>query len=307
MNCRFCEKIFRKQYHIREIYKELCIVGNDVKQAQKTILHVKCGNKCAKCKKPLVESGDARAGGECAHIYGENPTSARYDATQDKAFVNSEKNLIYVCPNCHDEIDNKKPHDFPPEILFEMKNAHEAAVDASLQDNIKSGRLFTYLTQVVVRLSSMEMSTKSGPYNRSHLEYEINDKIDCNNIKVYKELIHEYGVYQSYLQNENGLYKISISEGGYEKRKIYNRIRTVYAKIIVELKKEGLYAPYDGDMIFLMGYNKIRELIINSKEYVEMNDDDLMHCLYIVLVDAFIECKWFENPNKGGGILDSSS
>jgi len=37
-----------------------------------------------------------------------------------------------------------------------------------------------------------------------------------------------------------------------------------------------------------------------------MNDDDLMQCLYIVLVDAFIECKWFENPNIGGEIDDSS-
>ncbi|MCL1808632.1 MAG: hypothetical protein FWG42_02570 [Clostridiales bacterium] len=48
-------------------------------------------------------------------------------------------------------------------------------------------------------------------------------------------------------------------------------------------------------------------MVKNSKEFIEMNDDDLMHCIHIVLVDAFIECKWFENPKSGGGNLGSAN
>lgn len=279
-----------------------------VPRPQQRLLLVKSGNKCARCKKTLAESGDSRALCVNAHIFGEKPGAARHDPNLDMVFVNSDKNLICLCPNCHDIIDYVRPNDYPTERLFQMKQQHEDSVRMSLQNNIANGKISTYLAAVVVRLGNMETSPNESLHKMDHLPYQINDKIDCNNIKIYRELIHEYGAFQSYLQNEeNGLYKISTSEGGYEKRNIYNRIRNVYVEIIGELERQGNPAPYDGDSIYLAGYNKIRELIINSKEYTDMIDDVLMHCIYIVLVDAFIECKWFENPNKGGGVIDSSS
>ena len=281
-------------------------MAKDVKQSQKTILHVKSGNRCADCKKQLVESGDAKAGGVCAHIYGENPTSARYDSAIDRSFVNSEKNLIYVCTECHDKIDNRRPNEYPPERLFDMKKKHEDAVSMSLQNNIESGKISTYLTKIIVHLGNMKRIPECDSYSRNKLAHEIVDKIDHNNIKIYSELIHEYGIYQTWLHSQNGLYKISTSEGGYEKRNIYNRIRNIYVEILGDFQREGKHLPYDGDQVFQAGYNKIRELVISSKDYVEMNDDELMHCLYIILVDAFIECKWFENPNNGGDSCDSS-
>ena len=262
------------------------------------------------CKRTFVESGDISALCEDARIFGEKPGSARHDSSLiGTEFLNSDENLICLCPNCHDIIDKVRPDDYSTDILFEMKKQHEDAVRMSYLDNVSDGRLSVYLARVVVHLGNMAMLPEGGDfYNLNHLEYKITDKIDYNNIKIYKELIHEYGIYQSYLQSEDeGLYKISTSEGGYEKRNIYNRIRSVYVEILGEFQREGKCSPYDGDQIFQAVYNKIRELIINSKEYVEMNDDDLMHCLYIVLVDAFIECKWFENPNSGGEANDSSS
>ena len=274
---------------------------------QQRLLHVKSGNKCAICKRTLVESGDISALCEDAHIFGEKLGSARHDSSLDMIFVNSDENLICLCPNCHTIIDKVRPDEYTAEVLFEIKKRHEDSVRLSLLNNVSSGKISIDLARVIIHLGNMEMDIKDDVYSRTHLEYEISDKIDHNNIVIYKELIHEYGIYQSYLQGEeNGLYKISTSEGGYEKRNIYNRIRSIYVEILGELRKEGQHPPYDGDQIFQAGYNKIRELIINSKEYVEMNDDDLMHCLYIVLVDAFIECKWFENPSIGGEIDDSS-
>ena len=61
-------------------------------------LHAKSGNRCAICKTILVDvkNVDAACIGQNAHIYGEKPRAARYDATKDETFVNSEENLIFL-------------------------------------------------------------------------------------------------------------------------------------------------------------------------------------------------------------------
>ena len=86
-------------------------------------LHAKSGNRCAICKTILVDvkNVDAACIGQNSHIYGEKPRAARYDATKDETFVNSEENLIFLCCNCHTKIDNEEK-DYPPERLFEIKN-----------------------------------------------------------------------------------------------------------------------------------------------------------------------------------------
>lgn len=98
-----------------------------VKEQKK--LHTKSGNRCAICKTVLVDVKNVTSAciGENAHIYGEKPGAARYDATKNKKFVNSEENLIFLCCNCHTKIDNEEK-DYPTEKLFEIKKQHECAV-----------------------------------------------------------------------------------------------------------------------------------------------------------------------------------
>lgn len=67
------------------------------------LLHTKSGNRCAMCNIVLVEH--AVCIGENAHIYGEKPDAARYDASLPVSYVNSEPNLIFLCCNCHKKID----------------------------------------------------------------------------------------------------------------------------------------------------------------------------------------------------------
>ncbi len=71
------------------------------------LLHSKSGNRCAMCKMLLTDPANENAAciGENAHIYGEKPDAARYDASKDEQYVNSEKNLIFLCCNCHKKID----------------------------------------------------------------------------------------------------------------------------------------------------------------------------------------------------------
>ena len=55
------------------------------------LLHTKSGNRCAMCKAVLVDVGNPFAAcvGENAHIYGEKPDAARYDAAKDSSLRES--------------------------------------------------------------------------------------------------------------------------------------------------------------------------------------------------------------------------
>jgi hypothetical protein len=70
--------------------------------------------------------------GEAAHIRGERPGSARYDATMTDEDRNSYRNLIYLCGDHHTQID-KQESDFPVDRLLRMKAAHETKARTAMQ------------------------------------------------------------------------------------------------------------------------------------------------------------------------------
>ena len=102
-----------------------------IKSTEQKLLHVKSGNSCAKCKGLLVTEGVCI--GENAHIYGEKPGSARYDASQPASFVQSDANLIFLCSSCHTIID-RNVTEYPATRLFEMKRLHEEEIVRRIED-----------------------------------------------------------------------------------------------------------------------------------------------------------------------------
>lgn len=95
------------------------------------------GNVCAfpgcDCElvRPATDGNDPLNLGEMAHIYGERPGAARYDANFPKEQLNSHANLIFVCPTHHTEID-QQPAKYPVEMLQGWKAEHERSVRSAL-------------------------------------------------------------------------------------------------------------------------------------------------------------------------------
>lgn len=65
--------------------------------------------------------------GEAAHIAGEQPNAARFDASMTDDQRNHFSNLIYLCGDHHTQID-KQHHHFPIDALYRIKAEHEAKV-----------------------------------------------------------------------------------------------------------------------------------------------------------------------------------
>ena len=106
--------------------------------APKTIksLFAHSGNMCAfpGCNQVLAYNEDLNVSNIC-HIYGLKPNSARYDKEKDVDFLNSESNLILLCPTHHTLVDKDQKH-FTVETLLAMKASWESYVEDKLNSCI---------------------------------------------------------------------------------------------------------------------------------------------------------------------------
>lgn len=105
----------------------------------KLLLAFRSGDRCAfpECGKALTVDGgpscDPAIIGEAAHIAGERPGAARYDAAMTDEQRDHYDNLIYVCSNDHVVIDTQRAN-FPVARLLAMKAGHEAKVREAMNE-----------------------------------------------------------------------------------------------------------------------------------------------------------------------------
>lgn len=103
----------------------------------KLLLAFRSGGRCAfpDCPRQLTVDapggGDPVVLGEAAHIAGEQPNAARYDAEMTNDQRNHYSNLIYLCGDHHTQIDKQHAH-FPADALHRFKIEHEAKVRQGL-------------------------------------------------------------------------------------------------------------------------------------------------------------------------------
>jgi hypothetical protein len=103
----------------------------------KLVLAFRSGDVCAfpGCGKRLTY--EAKAGpdthiGEAAHICGEKPAAARYDASMTNEERDDVRNLIYLCADHHTIID-KVEADWSTSALKTLKGEHESRVRQAIE------------------------------------------------------------------------------------------------------------------------------------------------------------------------------
>jgi hypothetical protein len=103
----------------------------------KVLLAFRSGGVCAfpKCGKHLTyeaKVGEDTYVAEAAHIRGDKPTAARYDASMTENERNSVQNLIFMCTDHHTIID-KVEADWPTATLQALKATHEDRVRQAME------------------------------------------------------------------------------------------------------------------------------------------------------------------------------
>ena len=115
--------------------------------------------------------------------------------------------------------------------------------------------------------------------------FAIEDKISFNDLEAVKPIIDDYKIYYHRLDE---IYSTFDKEGKNKSFSVLQEIRRQY----IELRGLG-NTPID---IFYEIINCVMKVIMKSSNYINMPIEELQTCTDILIVDAFIRCKIFENP-----------
>lgn len=135
----------------------------------------------------------------------------------------------------------------------------------------------------VINILSKEDWNKKEPIGEAN-SFEIDRKITHNNLNSAKIIIDDYSLHYSRVDK---IYTEFDSQGSNKSNSVLSTIRQEYAKLKADLTD---------DELFFNIISKVQEKVLNSSNYTSIPFDELELCINILVVDAFIRCKIFENP-----------
>lgn len=115
--------------------------------------------------------------------------------------------------------------------------------------------------------------------------FEIQRKIEFNELLMVQPIIDDYKVYYGRI---NEKYEEFDKQGANKSLSVLAAIRKEYIKLSVKIE--------DTNELFLSIIDNLIDIIIKSRNYIEIPYDELEMCVSILVVDAFIRCKIFKNP-----------
>ncbi len=116
--------------------------------------------------------------------------------------------------------------------------------------------------------------------------FEIERKISHNNLKSASITINDYKIHHNRLDK---IYTEFDKQGVNKSYSVLETIRQEYIK---------LFGSFSDDKLFLKMKENIIKKIVSSANFGKIPIDELELCVNILVVDAFIRCKIFENPEN---------
>ena len=196
----------------------------------------------------------------------ENPYNLIFDSQKD--ILDSTTLLRYIL---NLEIDKQK-------ILFEF-------IKKELGEEISTVKVDSNLAEIINVLAKEDLDLKSAKINTT--VFVIEEKINYNNLNGVKELIDDYKIFSVKLDQKY----TEFDRGGRNKStSILQIIRKQYVKLKNEKK--------NSEEIFYGVVENIMKIIEESANYKKLPFEELEMCVDILVVDAFMRCKIFENPEE---------
>ena len=156
-------------------------------------------------------------------------------------------------------------------------------IKAELGQAVDCVKIESNLAKVINILAEETLDINAGyPEINS---FAIEDKISFNDLEDAKDIIDDYKIFYHRLDE---IYSEFDREGKNKSFSVLQEIRRQY----IELNRLN-YTPTD---IFYEIINCVMKVIIGSSNYIQIPMEELQLCTDILVVDAFIRCKIFNNP-----------
>lgn len=165
--------------------------------------------------------------------------------------------------------------------IDEIKEIHDF-IKKELGVEISQVKFDSNLATIINILSKEEWDESDNTLNVN--SFEIEKKITVNDLKNKSDLIKEYSVYHAKLDQK---YSEFDSMGVNKSKSVLASIRKLY----LDHKNKK-----DADTIFSLVIDGVIEKVLNSNNFQQIPIDELELSVDILVVDAFIRCKIFENP-----------
>lgn len=136
----------------------------------------------------------------------------------------------------------------------------------------------------IIQLLSEDGSLNEYSTTYDTNEFEIAEKIRSNNLIDIESKIADIGVYLGDVQK---VYNTYDAEGVNKSRAVLHSLNRTYLR----LKKDFVGVDLMDELA-----NEIYKDLSNDKTLNSFYEDDIKYYIDIVLVDAFVRCKIFENP-----------
>lgn len=140
------------------------------------------------------------------------------------------------------------------------------------------------LTRIINILSQENLEVGQEEYEIDY--FEIDRKIDFNSLKDAKMLIEDY---RAHFNRVDKIYNEFDKSGVNKSISVLASIRNMY------IPNKALHSD---DALFFKVIDEVKQRIKDSANYTPMPIEELEMCINILVVDAFIRCKIFENPRE---------
>lgn len=183
-----------------------------------------------------------------------------------------------------DIFDNKSILNFILTLKIDKQKSVYNLVKKELGCEIDICKMDSNLASIINILSKEDLCINN---NTTVSPFAIERKIEHNELKTTKSIIEQYFIYHTRLDDKY----TEFDNAGYNKSlSVLQLINTIYIDSCVKNKDQ------DSDFIFLQILEKVKEKVLISANFKEIPIDELELCINIIVVDAFIRCKIFENP-----------
>ena len=156
-----------------------------------------------------------------------------------------------------------------------------------LGDQVDIVKLDSDLADIINIISNEALTNVNQEININ--TFEIEKKIKFNQLDMSGMIIEDYKIYYSHLSKK---YNEFDEQGANKSFLVLQEIRHQYIK----LGSEKSYK--NNDILFLSIVEAVKKIILQSKNYIEISFERLDICVNILVVDAFIRCKIFKNPEE---------
>ena len=117
--------------------------------------------------------------------------------------------------------------------------------------------------------------------------YEIDKKILFNKLDIASMIINDYKIFYNQIEKK---YREFDRMGLNKSMLVLQLLRRMYIDALLNNKYNN------SDLLFVGLIDEVKEIVKNSRNYSEISKETLEVCASMLVVDAFMRCKIFKNP-----------